>query len=101
MTAKARLIEAIHTVEDIFINYSRDTIQRIVDDFRAQQQAQLEASTSLKKTSTAEAQNDQTGSIFSLRHEWGSSANILLNDIQKYADRVSTFRQMNAEYFDV
>ena len=32
--AKARLINAIHTVEDIFTSYARDTISHVIEDLK-------------------------------------------------------------------
>lgn len=37
---------------------------------------------------------------FKIKHESAISANLILNDIQAYADRNATFRAENPEYFD-
>ena len=96
--AKARLIQAMHTVEDIFIAYGRDTIERVVEDLKNQQELRTGQNNSF--TSANQRKNYPKKRVFTIKHDLAISTNLLLNDIQAYADRNCTFRMQNPEYFD-
>jgi len=94
--ARARLIDAIHAVEDLFVNYASDIIGRVVKDFQAQQDF-----TSSQGSAAQHLKRSRSPRLFQVKYEFAISTSLLLNDIQAYADSYSKFRQHNSQYFDL
>ena len=66
---------AINEVEDIFVAYCEDTIERVVKDIRANNSR--------------------------LKKNFAISANLLTNDVQNFANQYRAFRDMNPGWFDL
>ena len=80
--AKARLILAIHEVEDMFVAYAEDTIDRVVRDVKIWN-------------------GGNSQSPFEIKKPLQISVSLLLNDIQSFADLYRSFRDTHFEYFDI
>ena len=80
---------AIHEVEDIFVIYAEDTIERIVKDLQDQRQSIVEKSA--KSNSSVKV---------TLKKSYAVSVSLLINDIQNFANLYRAFRDANQEYFD-
>ena len=50
--SKGRLIEAIQGIEDLFVCYSSDTIDRIIQDFKAQSELRSSSGSAYAKYMT-------------------------------------------------
>lgn len=79
--AKAKLIMSIHEVEDIFVAYAEDTIERVID------QIKLQTSKGISK--------------IEVKRSFQISVSLLLNDIQSFANLYRAFRDTHFEFFDL
>jgi hypothetical protein len=80
---------AIHEVEDIFVCYAEDTIDRVVKDLGAQSSSLSEKQVKMKKSQK-----------LSLKKNFAISVSLLMNDIQNFANLYRAFRDANPDYFD-
>lgn len=79
---------AIHEVEDIFVAYAEDTIDRVIQDFTSQ-------TSDVKKKF-----KNRKISKLDLKRNFAISVSLLMNDIQSFANLYRGFRDQNPEYFD-
>ena len=84
LVAKAKLLLAVHEVEDIYIAYSEDSIERVVNDLKKHQQ-DINNRIGGKKNMTK----------FDLRKNFAISVNLLTNDIRNFANLYRAFRDVN------
>lgn len=79
---------AIHEVEDIFVAYAEDTIERVIQDFMGQ-------NSELKKKF-----KNRNNPKYELKRNFAISVSLLMNDIQSFANLYRGFRDQNPEYFE-
>ena len=102
--SKCRLLNVIQSVEDLFTGYATDTIDRVIQDFKAQSELRTSSgSSAFSKYLAADAASKDypTKRTFKIQHEYAILTSLLLNDIQAYADLYSKFRKRNFEYFNL
>ncbi len=86
---KAKLILAIHEVEDTFVIYAEDTVDRVVSDFISQKEEGIKKSLKNRKSAKIE-----------LKKNYAVSVSILMNDIQNFANLYRAFRDANKDFFE-
>jgi hypothetical protein len=98
---KHKLLKAIHEVEDLFIEYSNDTIERVVNDLHAQmERASSVSKVRLKETTLVQKQRPNR-SMFEVKPSLQYVVSLLLNDISNFANLYRTFRDSQFEFFDL
>ena len=83
----------MHETEDLFVCYAEDTVDRVILEMRKQmqQETQKASETRLSRAPVTK---------YALRKEYACSVNLLLNDIQEYANLLRDFRLQHAQWFE-
>ena len=85
--------------------YSSDTIDRIIQDFKAQSELRSSSGSAYAKYMTNSDEANQkdypTKRTFKIQHDYAISTSLLLNDLQAYADLLAKFRKRNHQYFNL
>ncbi len=98
---KNKLLKAIHEVEDLFIEYANDTIERVVDDLHAQmERASSVNRVRLKETTLIQKQRPNR-SMFEVKPSLQYVVSLLFNDISNFANLYRMFRDTQFEFFDL
>lgn len=93
--SKAKLLLAIHEVEDIYVAYAEDTVERVTEDLKKHKADPSNFPQKVKGQGRSEMFK------FDLRKNFAISVNLLANDIQNFANLYKSFRDRNPEWFDV
>lgn len=95
--SKAKLLLAVHEVEDIYVAYAEDTIERVVEDVKKHR-----ADPSNYPRSSSTQNRGSTQMIkYELRKNFAISVNLLANDVQNFANLYRAFMDRNPEWFDL
>mmetsp|Transcript_37613 Transcript_37613/g.49525 ORF Transcript_37613/g.49525 Transcript_37613/m.49525 type:complete len:138 (+) Transcript_37613:1970-2383(+) len=91
--SRARLIDAIHLIEDIFVSYAQDVVNRVIRDLNSQEESRMKPEQAFRESLTSTGHVRLQGPrIFLISHSLAISTSLLLNDLQAFADRYSLFR---------